>query len=336
MRGAQPVCPRRDAGMQAAMHAHAHGHEAHDHGHHHAHGPGHVHAPATFGRAFALGLALNVGYVAVEAGYGWASGSLALVADAGHNLGDVLGLAVAWAAQIASRTRPTARYTYGLRRASILSALGNAVTLLVVTGAIAWEAVRRLLHPEPTAGLVVIVVALVGVAVNGLSAALFASGRRGDLNVRGAFLHMASDALVSLGVAGAGAVILATGWLWLDPATTLVVGAVIVAGSWSLLKDALTLALDAVPPGVDAKAVHAHLADLPGVIEVHDLHIWAMSTTDTALTAHLVRPGAAPDDALLARAAEELRRRFGIGHATLQVECGDAAEPCAQAEAHAV
>ena len=315
-------------------HAHAHGGRGHAHGH--GHGHAHVHAPADFGRAFLIGMVLNTAYLAVEAGYGLASGSLALVADAGHNLSDVLALGAAWVAQSLGRSRPTQRYTYGLRRLSILSALGNAAALLIVTGAIAWEAIRRLLHPEPTAGLTVIVVALGGVVVNGVSAALFASGGKGDLNVRGAFLHMAGDALVSLGVALAGAAILFTGWRWLDPLATLAVSAVIVAGTWSLLTESLKLALDAVPPGVDAQAVRDHLVAAPGVSEVHDLHIWAMSTTDVALTAHLVRPGAPPDDALLRGLADELRHRFGIGHATLQVECGDHPEPCAQAAAHAV
>ncbi len=286
------------------------------------------HAPASFGRAFAIGIALNIAYVAAEAVYGLLANSLALLADAGHNFGDVLSLAVAWLAATLARKGPSERYTYGLRGSSILAALSNAALLLVVTGGIAWAAILRLMHPEPSAGTTVIVVALAGVAVNGFTAAMFASGRKADLNIRGAFLHMASDALVALGVAAAGGLILLTGWAWLDPAASLIIGAIIVAGTWSLMRESLDLALQAVPGGVDRAAVLKYLGALPGVSEVHDLHIWGMSTTETALTAHLVRPGAEIDDALLHRACAELETRFAVHHATLQVETGAEAHPC--------
>ena len=295
----------------------------------HGHAHGHAHGSADYGRAFAIGVALNLGFVAVEAAFGLLSGSLALVADAGHNLSDVLGLLLAWGASVLVRRRPTLRRTYGLRRSSILAALVNAVFLLVAIGAIAWEAARRFGEPGPVAGGTVIGVALIGLAVNGATALLFLRGQRADLNIRGAFLHMAADAGVSLGVALAGVAILLTGWRWLDPAVSLAVVAIIFVGTWGLLRDSVNLALDAVPEGIDAAAVEAHLRGLPAVAGVHDLHIWAMSTTETALTAHLVLPGGRGGDALLARACRELRDRFGIEHSTLQVEHGDPAFPCA-------
>ncbi|MBA3811070.1 MAG: cation transporter [Caulobacteraceae bacterium] len=288
----------------------------------------HHHAPVYFGRAFAIGIGLNIAYVAAEAVYGLLANSLALLADAGHNFGDVLSLAMAWLAATLARKGPSERYTYGLRGSSILAALSNGALLLVVTGGIAWAAILRLMHPEPSAGTTVIGVALAGVAVNGLTAAMFASGRKDDLNIRGAFLHMASDALVALGVAAAGGLILLTGWVWVDPAVSLIIGAIIVAGTWSLMRESLDLALQAVPGGVDRAAVLRYLEALPGVSEVHDLHIWGMSTTETALTAHLVRPGAEIDDALLHRACAELETRFAVHHATLQIETGAEAHPC--------
>ena len=297
----------------------------HDHAGGHA---GHHHAPASFGRAFAIGIALNLAYVVGEAFYGVVAHSLALLADAGHNLGDVLGLAGAWAAATLSKRRPGGRYTYGLRRASILAALANAVLLLVVTGGIAWEGILRLVHPRPVGGTVVMAVAAVGIVVNGATALLFLSGRKGDLNIKGAFTHMASDALVALGVVLAGAAIQATGWLWIDPAVSLAVSAVIVAGTWSLLRDSVNFSLDAVPPGIDPARIALFLQQLPGVAEVHDLHIWGMSTTETALTAHLVRPGAGPDDDILHAAAAALKEQFQIGHATFQVETGTGARRC--------
>ncbi|MBV9995597.1 MAG: cation transporter [Caulobacteraceae bacterium] len=314
----------------------------HDHHHHHdhgAHGHGggdHAHAPASFGRAFAVGIALNMIYVAAEAVYGVLSNSLALLADAGHNFGDVLGLAVAWLAAWLGRKAPSERFTYGLRGSSILAALSNGVVLLVVTGGIAWEAILRLAKPEPAAGLTVMIVAGAGVVINGATAMMFASGRKGDVNVRGAFMHMASDALVALGVVVTGGLILATGWLWLDPAISLVITAVIVWGTWSLIRESLSLALQGVPAGIDQVAVEAFLRQVAGVTDVHDLHIWGMSTTETALTAHLVRPAGAADDDLMFDVSDGLRRRFRIDHATLQFEVGNGSRSCALAPPDAV
>lgn len=291
------------------------------HHHHHDHGShAHSHAPADFGRAFLIGTILNLGFVAVEAGYGIAANSVALLADAGHNLSDVLGLLVAWGAASLGKRAPTMHYTYGLRRTSILAALFNAVFLLVAIGAIAYEALGRLAAPEPVEGGVVMAVAAVGIVINGVTAWLFASGRKGDLNVRGAFLHMVSDAVVSAGVVVSAFVIGVTGWLWLDPVTSLVIVAIIMIGTWSLLKDSVAMALDRVPDGIAPRAVEAALTGLPGVTRVHDLHIWSMSTTEVALTAHLVMPGGCPGDAFLHDATDMLHDRFDIGHATLQVE----------------
>ena len=317
-------------------HSGEHRHDHHDHGHRHdgGHGHGHSHAPASFGRAFAIGITLNIVYVAAEAVYGVLANSLALLADAGHNFSDVLGLGAAWFAVWLGGKAPSARFTYGLRGSSILAALSNAVILLLVTGGIAWEAVLRLMHPEPAAGVTIMAVAAGGVLVNGVTALMFMSGRKDDLNIRGAFLHMASDALIALGVVVTGAAILFTGWVWLDPAVSLAISGVIVLGTWSLLRESLGLAMHAVPAGVDEAAVRGYLAGLPGVTEVHDLHIWGMSTSETALTAHLVRPDALLDDALLAGACAHLRERFSIGHATLQVEAG--AQPCELAPAEVV
>ena len=300
-------------------------------GHHHHHG--HDHGVPSHDRAFAIGIALNLVYVVVEAAFGLISGSLALLADAGHNLSDVLGLALAWGAAWLSRRQPTARRTYGFRRSSILAALANAMLLLVAVGAIAWEALRRLHAPEPVDTGIVLWVAALGVVVNVGTALLFMRGRDRDLNVRGAFLHMMADAAVTVGVIAAALLIAATGWLWLDPAVSLVIGAVILAGTWGLLRDSVDLALDAVPRGIDPAAVETFLREQPGVAEVHDLHIWAMSTTETALTAHLVRPDAVPDDGFLASLRDALHHRFEIGHATIQVAAG---APCPQAPAHVV
>ena len=317
--------------------------QTHDHGSHgHTQGAGghHHHAPpASFDRAFALGAALNAAFVAAEVGFGLGAHSIALLADAAHNLGDVLGLLLAWGAAWLGRRRPTRERTYGYGRSSILASLTNAVVLLVSVGAIAAEAIQRLVAGVPSGavgGKTVMVVAAAGILVNGITAWLFARGRRGDLNVRGAFLHMAADAAVSAGVVVAGLVILLTGWAWLDPLVSLAIATLILVSTWGLLRDSANLALDKVPEGVDAAAVRAYLAALPGVSEVHDLHIWGLSTTETALTVHLVRPGAGTDDALLCRACEELRERFGIGHATVQVEEGDPAQPCALAPENVV
>lgn len=289
-----------------------------------------------FTSAFALGVGLNVAFVAAEAFFGWLSGSLALVADAGHNLSDVLGLALAWGAAVLARRGPSTRRTYGLRRSTILAALLNAAFLLVAVGGIAWEAVRRLRNPEPVAGSTVIAVAAVGIVINGVTAWLFAAGRKRDVNIRGAFLHMAADTAVSLGVVVAGVAMLLSGRLWIDPAVSLGVVAVITVGTWGLLRESLDLALDAVPNGIDPGAVQAYLESVPGVTEVHDLHIWGMSTTEVVLTAHLVLPGLTDDDALLAGVCRELHDRFGIGHATIQLEHGSQDYPCGLAPGHVV
>ncbi|WP_419953286.1 cation diffusion facilitator family transporter [Methylobacterium sp.] len=314
-----------------------HDHEAHGSDGHagHSHEPGHAHAPASFGKAFAIGIALNVGFVAVEATYGVLSNSVALLADAGHNLSDVLGLVVAWIAMVLAKRAPSARYTYGMKGSSILAALFNAVFLLVAVGAIAWEAIQRFGEPAPVAGKTVMIVAAVGILVNGITAWLFASGAKGDINIKGAFLHMAADAAVSAGVVIAGLVILYTGWTWLDPVVSLAIVTVIVWSTWGLLRDSLTLSLAAVPPGIDPDAVRNHLEGLPGVAALHDLHVWAMSTTETCLTAHLVMPDGRPDDTFLMTAAKGIKERFGIGHTTLQVETS-ADTPCALAPDHVV
>lgn len=286
----------------------------------HAH-HGHSHAPPNdFGAAFGIGIALNLGFVAIEAAYGVAANSVALLADAGHNLSDVAGLAAAWGATALARRAASPRFTYGLRASSILAALFNALLLMLAVGAIAWEAVRRFGDPQPVMGTTVMIVAAVGIAVNGVTAWLFARGRHGDLNVRGAFLHMVADAAVSAGVVVTGFVVLRTGWTWLDPVTSLVIAAVIVAGTWGLLRDSVAMALNGVPAGVELDAVTRQLATLPGVAHVHHVHIWPVSTTDTALTAHLLCPGGHPGDAFLADAAHMLDHDFGIGHATLQIE----------------
>lgn len=301
-----------------ARHDH-HDHAAHGHAHSHA-GHGHVHAPKDFGRAFAVGILLNTAFVAIEAGYGWAGNSMSLLADAGHNLSDVLGLVAAWIAAVLVKRRASARFTYGLRGASILAALFNAVFLLIATGAILWEAGVRLVHPEPVAGVTVMVVAGIGIVVNGVTAWLFASGAKGDLNIRGAFLHMAADTAVSAGVVLAGLAILATGLAWIDPVVSLVIAGLIVWATWGLLRDSVAMALAAVPPGIEPAAVRAYLGGCPGVSDLHDLHIWPMSTTESALTAHLVMAGPHPGNAFLSETAADLRRRFGIAHATLQIE----------------
>jgi cobalt-zinc-cadmium efflux system protein len=282
-----------------------------------------MHAPASFGMAFAVGISLNLIFVAAEFTYGVLANSVALMADAGHNLSDVLGLAIAWIASVLTKRAPSTRYTYGLGGSSILAALFNAMLLLVAVGAIAWEAVLRLFHPEPVASGTIMVVATVGIIVNGVTAWLFASGRKGDLNIRGAFLHMVADAAVSAGVVIAGLVILYTGWFWLDPLTSLVIVGVIVWGTWSLLRDSLAMSVDAVPASIDPQAVRRYLLSCAGVTAVHDLHIWPLSTTDNALTAHLVFPAGHPGDEFLLSAATELRHRFGIGHTTLQIEISE-------------
>ena len=287
---------------------------------HHTHNHGHSHAPANYNRAFAAGVALNVVYIVVEATYGILADSLALLADAGHNLSDVLGLLLAWGANYLSQRKPTGRHTYGWRKSTILAALTNAIILLVAMGGIAWEAVQRFSDPLPVAGKTIIIIAAIGVVINTATALLFLSGRKQDLNIRGAFLHMAADAGVSAGVVLAGVVILSTGWLWIDPAVSLIITAIILVGTWGLLRDSFNLALDAVPAGIDPEAVKSYLSDLPGVIDVHHLHIWAMSTSENALTVHLHKPDASDDDSLIEQAGRELRERFGIEHITIQWE----------------
>ena len=303
----------------------------HDHGHSHAGHPhaGHSHAPASFGRAFAIGTALNAGFVAAQVFYGLAAHSMALLADAVHNFGDVLGLLIAWGAAIMARRLPSRARTYGWGRGTILASLTNAVVLLLGCGAIAVEAIRRFGDPAPVGGVTVMWVAAFGIVINGATALLFMRGRHGDLNVKGAFLHMASDAAVSAGVVVSGLLIVGTGWLWLDPVTSLAIVAVITAGTWGLLRDSLNLAMDAVPGGIALAEVEAALQGLPGVVEVHDLHVWGLSTTQTALTAHLVHNGSGGAAALLGLACDRVRERFGIGHATFQVETLDIAESCA-------
>jgi cobalt-zinc-cadmium efflux system protein len=307
----------------ADHHDHAHDHHRHDHGgHSHAH---HHHGPASYDRAFAIGVILNTGFVAAEVGFGLAANSMSLLADAAHNLGDVLGLLLAWGAAWLARRPPTPRRTFGYGRSSILAALINATVLLIGVGAIGIEAVQRLLAPEPVVETTVMVVAAIGIVINGATALLFMRGRENDMNIRGAFLHMASDAVVSLGVVIAALLIRLTGWLWIDPVTSLAIVVVITAGTWGLLRDSVGLAMDAVPGNVAPDAVRDYLAAQPGVSEVHDLHIWGLSTTDTALTVHLVcdETAARPHNM-----AHELQERFGIGHVTVQVETHEDAELC--------
>ena len=326
----------------AHPHDHGHGHDHHDHAHHahhdhahhdhghHGHGHhGHAHAlPPNPGKALAIGIALNLAFVALEWGFGLWAHSLALLADATHNLGDVLGLVLAWVAARLSQRAPSSRFTYGLGASSILAALANALLLVLVTGGLLWEAVLRLESPQPISGAIVIGVALAGVAVNGITAWLLHHGHEHDLNLKGAYLHMLADAAVSCAVAVTGAIILATGWWWLDPVTTIVVGIVIVWGSMGLLRDSANLALQGVPHSIESGEVRTWLESLPGVSQVHDLHIWAMSTTGTALTAHLVCPQGHPGDEFLNRACRDIADRFGIRHVTLQVEVGDCGKGC--------
>ena len=311
----------------------------HDHDHGHSHGFGHHHHhmpdPANHGRAFALAIGLNALFVAIEFTYGFLAHSTALMADAGHNLSDVLGLVLAWGAAMLAKRAPKGRYTYGLRGSSILAALGNGLLLMIACGAIALEAVQRFVEPAPVQGMTVSIVAAVGVVINGFSAWLFMAGSKGDLNLRGAYLHMAADAALSLGVVISGLVIMATGWSWIDPAVSLVIVLVIVIGTWSLLRESVQLSMAAVPPNVDAGKVKAFLASRAGVTEVHDLHIWAMSTTETALTAHLVMPGGHPGDEALDAIEHTLRDEYAIHHCTLQVELGTIHHHCTlQGHAH--
>jgi cobalt-zinc-cadmium efflux system protein len=291
----------------------------------------HGHARANFNSAFAIGITLNLAFVAVEAYFGWKVNSLALLADAGHNLSDVAGLVLAWAGALAGRMRPDARHTYGWKRASILAAFINALLLLVAMGSLAWEAVQRLGSPAPIEGVTIMVVAAIGIAVNTATALLFMRGRASDLNIRGAFLHMAADALVSAGVVVAGGLALAFGWAWLDPVVGLVVAAVIVVGTASLFKRSLHLMFDGVPDHIELRDVRALLEALPGVERVHDLHVWAMGTSAIAMTAHLVMPEGHADDTFLQEATRQLHERFEIEHVTLQVVRVPFTKPCTTA-----
>lgn len=281
------------------------------------------------GRAFGIGIALNTGFVIVEAYYGWVTGSLALLADAAHNLGDVGGLLLAWAAFAAARLRPDDRHTYGWRRGSILASFINAIILLVAMGSLGWEAIQRLQQPAPVAAGTVMLVAAIGVIINTVTAALFMAGRKQDLNIRGAFLHMAADALVSLGVVAAGALYLWQGWTWIDPLASLVIALVVIAGTWSLFRQSLHLLFDGVPEHIRLPEVRGCLQTIPGVVSVHDLHVWAMSTAEPALTAHLVTRGEERrSDDVLRDAQRALRQRFGIGHVTLQIEADTCSHAC--------
>jgi cobalt-zinc-cadmium efflux system protein len=310
-------------------HTPAHVHD-HDHSHSSA-GHGHSHAPANFNNAFAIGIALNIVFVGIEAFYGWRVNSLALLADAGHNLSDVAGLVLAWGGALAVKLRPNARHTYGWKRATILAAFANALLLLVAMGGLAWEAIGRLLSTQVLVqeqGVTIMLVAGVGIVINTATALLFMRGRESDLNIRGAFMHMAADALVSAGVVVAGALTLWMGWTWLDPVVSLVIAGVILLGTWGLFKQSLHMLFDGVPESVDPQAVQDCLTALPGISRVHDLHIWAMGTSQIAMTAHLVMPHGHADDAFLKNATEQLHDRFEITHVTLQVVKVPFTEPC--------
>jgi cobalt-zinc-cadmium efflux system protein len=310
-----------------------HDHDEHDHHDHDTHDQGHSHAhhhtlPTNHNRSFTIAVILNAVFVVVEFTYGFLANSTALMADAGHNLSDVLGLLLAWSAAILARKAPSARYTYGLRNSSILAALANAMLLLIACGAIALEAIQRFAEPPAVAGMTVTLVAGVGILVNTISALLFMRGSKNDVNIRGAYLHMAADAAVSFGVAIAGLAMIFTGWYWLDPVMSLIIVVVIVVASWGLLRESLQLALNAVPANIDPQKVDAFLRQTPGVSDIHDLHIWGLSTTESALTVHLVMPDGYPGDAVLNQLSDELKARFKIHHSTLQFEQGLTPHSC--------
>ena len=318
--------------------------DGHDHASHagHSHGAedggghaGHNHAPTDFGRAFLVGTTLNITFVVIEVGFGFYANSMALLADAGHNLSDVAGLLIAWGAATLSKRKPSEHYTYGLRRSSILAALFNALFLLAAMGAITYEAIRRFADPAPVEGGIVMIVAAIGIVINSVTAWMFASGRKGDINIRGAYLHMAADAAVSAGVVVAGFAITLSGFLWIDPVVSLLIVAIIVVGTWGLLRDSVALSLDKVPAGIAPEEVRVALRKQPGVTVVHDLHIWPLSTTEVALTCHLVIPSGHPGDAFLHGAARMLRDQFQIVHSTIQIEV-DEKDACLQAPAEAL
>lgn len=325
--------------MNAQHHDHDHEHhhhDHHDHGHaHHHHHHDHSNVDTT-SRAFAVGVSLNMAFVVIEIGFGIYADSLSLLADAGHNFSDVIGLLAAWGAMILARRLPSMRFTYGLRSTTILAALANAMLLLIAVGGISWEAIRRFSEPMTVNEPIMIWVALAGVVVNVITALMLMKGHKDDLNLRGAFVHMVADAAVSVGVALAGVGMMLTGWLWLDPAISLLIAAVIFIGTWGLFKQSVKLALHAVPDAVDPAKIQAYLLSLPQVSEVHDLHIWGMSTTENALTAHLVTPDGHPGDAFLHSIADELTHHFHIGHATFQIELGDHDVMCRLAPAEVV
>jgi len=315
---------------------HAHHHdEPHGRGHEFAHGHDRLGA-STSNAAFLVGAGLNVAFIVVEVAYGFIGNSLALLADAGHNLGDVLGILVAWGAIHLARRRPTPRFTYGLRGSSILAALFNAIVLLIAVGGIGVEAVQRLLAPQPVAGITVMAVAAIGIVVNGASALLFRRASAEDLNIRAVFLHLLTDAVVSVGVVLGGAGIVLLGWSWIDPAISLLVALFLIASTWRLLRQSIAMALQAVPHDLEPEAVREHLMRQPGVARVHDLHIWPMSTTERALTCHLVMPAGHPGDRAIATISDELNARFRIGHVTIQVETGDPDALCKLVPDHVV
>ena len=308
-------------------HSHTHNH-SHSHHHHHHHHHAHDHTPANYSRAFIVGLVLNVGFVLTEFIFGLLANSVALIADAGHNLSDVLGLLLAWTASWLSRLEPSSQKTYGWRKSSILAAFLNAIFLMLVTGGIAVEALHRFANPNNVQGSTLIWVAAIGIVINTATALMFLSGHKEDLNIRATFLHMVADAMVSVGVVLAGIAIIFTNWLWLDPAFSLVISTLIIFNTWELLKESFHLVIDGVPAKIDQRAVRVYLSERPGVSQIHDLHIWGISTTETALTAHLVMPKGHPGDEFLAQIGRELHNNFGIDHSTLQVEIGDPNHPC--------